>query len=68
MTQGVNTKTHQLESFVGQSYDDLASSDDYDYVFVAEYEKQMNITPELLFHRCLRQEKKLFQAQRLLSM
>lgn len=45
MTQGVNTKTHQLESFVGQSYDDLASSDDYDYVFVAEYEKTDEYNP-----------------------
>ena len=45
MTQGVNTKTHQLENFVGQSYDDLASSDDYDYVFVAEYEKTDEYNP-----------------------
>lgn len=45
MTQGVNTKTQQLESFVGQSYDDLASSDDYDYVFVAEYEKTDEYNP-----------------------
>ena len=45
MTQGVNTKTHQLESFVGQSYDDLASSNDYDYVFVAEYEKTDEYNP-----------------------
>lgn len=45
MTQGVNTSTHQLENFVGQSYDDLASSDEYDYVFVAEYEKTDEYTP-----------------------
>lgn len=45
MTQGVNTKTHQLENFVGQSYDDLASSDEYDYVFVAEYEKTDEYNP-----------------------
>lgn len=38
MTQGVNTDTHTLESFVGQYYDDLASSDAYDYNFVAEYQ------------------------------
>lgn len=45
MTQGVNTKTHQLENFVGQSYDDLASSEEYDYVFVAEYEKTDEYNP-----------------------
>lgn len=45
MTQGVNAKTHQLENFVGQSYDDLASSDEYDYVFVAEYEKTDEYNP-----------------------
>lgn len=45
MTQGVNTKTHQLENFVGQSYDYLASSDEYDYVFVAEYEKTDEYNP-----------------------
>lgn len=45
MTQGVNTQTHQLENFVGQSYDDLASSEEYDYVFVAEYEKTDEYTP-----------------------
>lgn len=45
MTQGVNTSTHRLENFVGQSYDDLASSDAYDYVFVAEYEQTDEYTP-----------------------
>ena len=45
MTQGVNTSTQRLENFVGQSYDDLASSDEYDYVFVAEYEKTDEYTP-----------------------
>ncbi len=48
MTQGVNTTTHQLENFVGQSYDDLASSDEYDYVFVAEYEKTDEYTPGIV--------------------
>lgn len=39
MTQGVNTDTHVLENFVGQSYDELASNEAYDYEFVAEYQK-----------------------------
>ncbi len=39
MTQGVNTSSYKLESFVGMSYDELASSDEYDYTFVAEYEQ-----------------------------
>lgn len=48
MTQGVNTSTHQLENFVGQSYDDLASSEEYDYVFVAEYEKTDEYEPGIV--------------------
>ncbi|MCD7872802.1 MAG: Stk1 family PASTA domain-containing Ser/Thr kinase [Clostridiales bacterium] len=38
MTQGLNTNTHKLENFVGQSYDDLVSNSSYDYEFVAEYQ------------------------------
>lgn len=45
MTQGVNTSSRQLENFVGMSYDELASSEEYDYQFVAEYEKTDEFTP-----------------------
>ena len=45
MTQGVNTDTRKLESFVGMPYDDLASSDDYDYEFIAEYQKTDEYNP-----------------------
>lgn len=48
MTQGVNTSSQQLESFVGMSYDELASSDEYDYVFVAEYEKTDDYEPGIV--------------------
>ncbi len=39
MTQGVETETHVLEDFVGQSYDELLSSNAYEYEFVAEYKQ-----------------------------
>lgn len=45
MTQGVNTDTRKLESFVGMPYDDLASSDAYDYEFIAEYQKTDEYNP-----------------------
>lgn len=38
-TNGMSTKTHQLENFQGSLYDELISSTDYDYEFIAEYEK-----------------------------
>lgn len=39
MTQGVETETRKLENFVGQSYDDIISSNSFDYQFIAEYEQ-----------------------------
>lgn len=39
ITQGVNTDTETLENFAGQSYDQLISSDAYNYEFVAEYQE-----------------------------
>ena len=48
MTQGVNTTTHRLENFVGQVYDDLASSEEFDYVFVAEYEQTDEYNPGIV--------------------
>ena len=45
MTQGVNTDTRKLESFVGMQYDDLASSDAHDYEFIAEYQKTEEYNP-----------------------
>lgn len=48
MTQGVNTDTRKLENFVGQSYDDLASSDAYDYAFIAEYQKTDEYAPGIV--------------------
>ncbi len=45
MTQGVNTDTRKLESFIGMPYDDLASSDAYDYEFIAEYQKTDEYNP-----------------------
>lgn len=38
-TNGFNTKTQQLENFVGFAYDDLQGNAAYNYEFVAEYEK-----------------------------
>lgn len=45
MTQGLNTETHKLENFTGQSYDALVSNDNYKYNFVAEYEKTDQYDP-----------------------
>lgn len=39
ITQGVNTDTETLENFAGQSYDQLISSNAYNYEFVAEYQE-----------------------------
>ena len=38
-TNSMNATTHKLENFVGLSYDELISSNIYDYQFSAEYEQ-----------------------------
>lgn len=38
-TSGFSTKSQPVENFVGFSYDQLKSSSDYDYEFVAEYKE-----------------------------
>ncbi len=48
MTQGLNTETHKLENFTGQSYDALVSNDNYKYNFVAEYEKTDQYDPGIV--------------------
>ena len=40
-----NASTHKLENFVGLSYDELISSNLYDYQFTAEYEKTADVQP-----------------------
>lgn len=44
ITQGLNTDTAILQSFEGQMYDDLVSSKEYEYEFIAEY-KQTDEVP-----------------------
>ena len=39
VTNSMNATTHKLENFVGLSYDELISSNIYDYQFSAEYEQ-----------------------------
>lgn len=39
VTGSLNTSTSKLESFIGLSYDDLIEKNNYNYEFVAEYEK-----------------------------
>lgn len=39
VTGNVNTKSRMLENFVGCSYDEILSSNSYDYQFIQEYEK-----------------------------
>ena len=51
MTQGVNTDTHTLENFKGQYYDDLVSSDAYDYNFVAEYQASDEFESGVVFNQ-----------------
>jgi serine/threonine-protein kinase len=40
--------THTLESFVGMSYDELISSNNYDYVFVMEEENTDEVEPGII--------------------
>lgn len=39
LTGGTFKSTHSLESFVGMSYDEIQSSDEYDYEFIMQQEK-----------------------------
>lgn len=39
LTGGSFKSTHSLESFVGMSYDEIQSSDEYDYEFIMQQEK-----------------------------
>ena len=41
LTGSLNTKSMKLENFVGQSYDTIVSSNQYDYVFVQESKERM---------------------------
>jgi serine/threonine-protein kinase len=41
----MNASTHKLENFIGLSYDELISSNIYDYQFTAEYEQSEEIQP-----------------------
>ena len=45
VTNNMNASTHKLENFVGLSYDELISSNIYDYQFTAEYEQSADIQP-----------------------
>ena len=45
VTNNMNATTHKLENFVGLSYDELISSNIYDYQFTAEYEQTSDIQP-----------------------
>ena len=45
---GLNASTHKLENFVGLSYDELISSNLYDYQFTAEYEKTSDVQPGIV--------------------
>ena len=45
VTNNMNATTHKLENFVGLSYDELISSNIYDYQFTAEYEQSEDIQP-----------------------
>lgn len=47
-TSGFNTKTQNLENFVGFSYDELKDNSAYDYEFVAEYEKTDETEPGII--------------------
>ena len=59
MTQGVNTDTHTLENFVGQYYDDLASSDAYNYNFVAEYQASDDVEPGIVISQSPKEGEKV---------
>ena len=45
VTNNMNATTHKLENFVGLSYDELISSNIYDYEFSAEYEQTVDVQP-----------------------
>ena len=45
VTNNMNATTHKLENFVGLSYDELISSNIYDYQFTAEYEQSADTQP-----------------------
>ena len=45
VTNNMNATTHKLENFVGLSYDELISSNIYDYEFSAEYEQRTDMQP-----------------------
>ena len=44
-TNSMNASTHKLENFVGLSYDELLTSNIYDYQFSAEYEQTSDMQP-----------------------
>ena len=45
LTGSLNTKSMKLENFVGQSYDTIVSSNQYDYVFVQESKESEDADP-----------------------
>lgn len=47
-TSGFNTKTQELENFVGFSYDELKENSAFEYEFVAEYEKTDSTEPGII--------------------
>lgn len=48
ITNGFKTDTATLDSFIGFSYDELKSSNKYDYEFVLEYEKTDQTQPGII--------------------
>ncbi|MDE5983690.1 MAG: Stk1 family PASTA domain-containing Ser/Thr kinase [Eubacterium sp.] len=51
LTGGSIKNSHTLESFVGRSYDDLISSNEYDYQFIMETEKTQDSDPGLVIRQ-----------------
>ncbi|MBR4241886.1 MAG: Stk1 family PASTA domain-containing Ser/Thr kinase, partial [Eubacterium sp.] len=48
VTNNMNATTHKIENFVGLSYDELISSNIYDYQFTAEYEQTDSVQPGVI--------------------
>lgn len=65
ITGSFKTNTNKLDNFVGFSYDELISSNKYDYEFVLEQKKTDEVEPVLLWSNHPKQALKLFQVLRL---
>ncbi len=45
LTKGVNANTVKLDNFVGMSFDEVISNENYDFNFISEYEKTSDKEP-----------------------